>query len=87
MLPEKIISRSYKKSTPHLILTKLRYSKPDQKNIDFPPSYGLAHFWPKIFKIFFWTFVGYFFDFASKGSESHKYDFIVKFDISECKSA
>ena len=41
----------------------------------------------KFFKIFFWTFVGNIFEFASKGSESQKYDFIVKFDIIECKSS
>ena len=38
--------RSYKKMAPNLILTKLRYSKSDLKNINFSSSYGTSHFLP-----------------------------------------
>ena len=38
-----------------LIFTKFWYSFPDRKNINFTYSYYLAHFWPKLFKLF-WLF-------------------------------
>ena len=47
---ENLTYESYKKSSPHSILTKFRYFFADRKNINFSKSYGLAKIWPQNFQ-------------------------------------